>query len=434
MRVMTLDGRLTTVNLAGFLDLESSSGPLAAGRVVNFIPGPDGVVPTRDYQAVYKTNPWLFATIRLKANGLARMPHKVYRYTDDEGDRVRIRPRGSGGDEVERRARSLAQSLAHPGNRVSAPALRRSTTLDANVWGPGVWSIERDRYGDYTGFRRIPYRRVAVDKIAGVVRYWDVTKPEVKYLADDIVHFGLGSDCDEFNPSSPIAALPYTLALYDAVERHLVAFFKNSARPAGHYEVQPGTGKAVRQAVATAIRELYAGPDNAGRVLITSAKWNAHTVNPDHSRVVELAKLAREEMVAVYGMPPPLVGILDRAIMSNVRELRSHYARDVCGPDVALFEGDLDAQLIQQDELLAGEVYIETEMAAVMRPDLEARAATYNDRLNVESLNEVRSTESLPRVDHPDADMPRFPLNTAPVGTPPAEPPLMERTGENDDA
>jgi phage portal protein BeeE len=443
MRILTPEGNWQRVK-AGFL--EGTETTLVRRSPIEFISLADGTAVRRDYEQVYLSNPWLFATFNMKSNGAARMPAKVYRIVDvapDPADpdgeprikRERIRPRGQVvADPKLRRAQSLQRSLSRPGGRVSAPALRRSTMINSLTWGVAVWVIERDRFGDYTGFRRIPYRHLGRDTIGGVIRYWDTRKPSQKYLEDDVVQFGRGRDCYDLDSPSPLGSLHSTLALYDAVSRFTIGFFRNQAAPSGHYKIQPGTGKSARALIRQAIQEMYAGPDNAGKVLITSAEWQTHGAPTlDHNRVIELAKQSREECVAVFNMPPPMVGILDRAIMSNVRELRSHYARDVVGPDMELLEGDIDAQVIAVDELLADDVYMKFELANIMRPDPEARAGTFRDRLLIESVNEIRDDEELDRIDHPDADVPWMPRNEMPLGEPTAgsgasqEPPLFQR-------
>jgi phage portal protein BeeE len=65
--------------------------------------------------------------------------------------------------------------------------------------------------------------------------------------------------------------------------------------------------------------------------MVTSAEWQALSADPQASNIVELAKLSREEIAAAFQVPPPILGILERAIRANVTELRSQFLRDVVG-------------------------------------------------------------------------------------------------------
>lgn len=424
MRVLTSSGQWRDVALAsGLLD---GSWTHESSPLVELVPGPDGIRRATRYETVYESNPWLWATVQLLANGAARMPLHVFRWTGNGGERERVRP--GVGSAAER----LARALRRPGERVSAQALWRSTMVDRKVHGNALW-VPRMVGRELDGFRRVPWSQVGRSKIAGERVYWDIAKPDERWFETEVVHFGYASDADDWCAPSPIGALQATLALHDAVARHLIGFFRNAAHPSAHVEVDRATSKKAREMIRDAIRELYTSPENAGKVLVTSGKWSPMSSTPDHSRVVELAKQSREEIVAAYNMPPPLVGILDRAIMANVRELRSHYARDVVGPDMVLFEGDLDAQVIAPDPAL-DDVFVEFQLAAVIRPDPEAQAAAFKDRRLVESVNEIRQTLNLPRVDHPDADVPWMPLNEAPIGGESAdEAPMFRRPEEDDD-
>ncbi len=410
MRVLTAHGHYAPVEsaAAGFLEGTALIDSGFTGSL-ELIPGPDGSGRTISYLQVYRENPWLWAAVQLVARGFSRMPVKLYDVDPDTRSKSRIAPSR---DTV---PGSLALVLRRPGFGRSWQAQQHATAIDRIVHGNSIWFPDRDRRGRFTAMRRIPYRFMRYEVIAGVERYWDVRRPQDKRIGDDVIHFGAWADGDSCWSPSSIGAMSTTLKLYDAIERHLVGFFRNSARPSGHVQVDRETSRPQRKIIRDAIAELYAGPDNAGRVLVTSGKWQPITQQNDHSKIVELVKLAREEIAAVIGVPPPLIGILDRAIMANVRELRSHYARDTMGPHVALFEGDIDAQILARD-LELEELVAEVEMAAVLRPDIEARAQTFKDRRYVETLNEIRRTENLEVIDHPDANMPWMPLNEAPLG------------------
>jgi capsid portal protein len=46
------------------------------------------------------------------------------------------------------------------------------------------------------------------------------------------------------------------------------------------------------------------------------------TTGTSYGDLVELAHLSRDKVAAAYGIPPPVMGILDNAIKANVEELR----------------------------------------------------------------------------------------------------------------
>ncbi len=146
--------------------------------------------------------------------------------------------------------------------------------------------------------------------------------------------------------------------------------------------------------VAAQIKEYFVGPANAGRILITSAEWQSMSDDPDHSKVIELAKQSREEICGVYGVAPPLVGILDRAIMSNVRELREHTTRDTVGPYVEEADASFNAQL-QYHHPLYKRWWLESETAANLKADLEGSAATFPNQLRIMTIDELRERRGL---------------------------------------
>src|SRR5690606_15663626 len=135
-----------------------------------------------------------------------------------------------------------------------------------------------------------------------------------------------------------------TLALHEALQRHLVNFFANSARPSANIKLQPGASKDTIELIRQQVREMYAAPENAGKVMVTTGDFQPITAQADQAQIIELVKLSREEIAAAFRIPPPVLGILDRAIMSNVRELREHYIRDAVGPWASFIEDDLQAQ------------------------------------------------------------------------------------------
>jgi len=337
-----------------------------------------------DVRTIYRTNPWLFAVVNLKARSYSRMPPKIYQ----PGDEFDERATGRG--------RQLERVLRRPGNGVSPVVLRLGTFRDKLTRGNALWRLHTDQIGHITGIERIPWCYVRVDNSFGELLYTHT------FTASEVIHFGLWED-DTAVAESPIRTLNSTLALFDAVYTHLLSYFARGARPSGHFQVDPEADDDEIGRVADMIREYFIGASNAGRVLITSAKWEEMSDSPDHSRIIELAKQSREEICGAFGVAPPLVGILDRAIMSNVKELREHTTRDTVGPDVELLDSTFNAQLFEHHPIYR-KYWLESEIGATLKADIEGIANSIPNQLRIRTPNELRQKFNLPKLPDPEAD------------------------------
>ncbi len=146
--------------------------------------------------------------------------------------------------------------------------------------------------------------------------------------------------------------------------------------------------------------------------------------NLNDSAVVEHRKLTREEVAAAFDVPPPLVGILDRATFSNIDTQSRMFYTDTLGPWLTMIEETTEAQLIAGVPALAG-YSLEFDLNEVLKGDITSRFTAYGQGLNSGWVkpNEVRAWENLPPEDDPDANRLHRPLNLTPVVmTPPAPP------------
>lgn len=366
---------------------------------VPLLPSLDTELFTRfiDVRTIYRTNPWLYAVINLKARSYSRMPPKLYQPGKDFNERATGR------------GAQLEQVLRRPGGGVSPVVLRLGTFRDKMTRGNALWRLHTTSTGQITGIERIPWCFVRVTDTFGELLYTDTRHSngdwrEHTFTAAEVIHFGLWED-DTAVAESPIRTLHSTLALFDSVYTHLLSYFARGARPSGHFHIDAEAGDVEVDRVAEMIKTYFTGAANAGRVLITSAKWESTSDNPDHSKVIELAKQSREEICGAFGVSPPLVGILDRAIMSNVRELREHTTRDTVGPDVELLDSTFNAQLFEHHPIYR-KFWLESEIGATLKADIDGIAASIPNRLRIETPNEIRKTHNKPPItDDPNADL-----------------------------
>lgn len=347
------------------------------------------------YREVYFANPFVYAATSYIARGIGRLPLHLYAL-DAEGEKERVRADLPGRQQP---GAWLDRLLNVPGGRVSRPAFYGSTARSRLVLGNALWEIVRPgRGGMPSGLSRVPWNQVLhIDEDSwGNVRYYEVRDPGARgerrtIWAEDAIHFGLGSEMEGGCGASLLESCSSTLALHDAILRHLLAYMGNAATPSGSLYVERA-GRERMKEIRDLLTELYASPENAGRILVTSGKWQSHSDSPDHAKLVELVKESRIEIAAAFQVPPPILGLLEHAIRANVKEMREQFGRDTLGPWVSEFEGELDAQLIQPN---APHIFSAFKLAEQLRPDIEARALVYQRMMHIYSIDEIRRSEDL---------------------------------------
>jgi HK97 family phage portal protein len=406
------------LNMAGW-DLTSDGFPPRG--YVRLTDGPGGVARYASYYDVLMTNPWGFGTVHTIARGLARLPLKLYE-TDLEDQtepgtiQKIVHPNRSKGV-----AGKIAYALRYPDGagliKDAAPSRRAlwyGTVVNKLVHGNALWEVVRDEARNIQGFKLHPMESVDVDEDNLI---YNIHKPQYNFTvfnlhnlqrgegvkadkvltADKVCHFGLWeSGRRPLNPS-PVRALHTTVALYDAVSRHMVAFFNNGARVSGHLKVEPNTGTRAVEAIRQEILKLYQGAQSAGKVLISSGEWQAFHREPQFEGIVNLIKFSRDEIFVTYGVPPPVMGVIERAIMANAREMRDQYVRDLIGPHAEFLAGDFEAQVIDRENAARQKNIIAYfDVDEQLRPDLWKRAAVFRNLLLAYTPDELRGIERQP--------------------------------------
>jgi HK97 family phage portal protein len=127
-----------------------------------------------------------------------------------------------------------------------------------------------------------------------------------------------------------------------------------------------------------------------------SAKDSEYTVG---------GKLRREVVAAAYHIPQPMVGILEHATFSNVKEQHKHLYQDTLGPWLEMLQQEIEGQLlIECDDQT--DVYVEFNIAAKLAGTPEERAQSLQLSIGRpwRTVNEGRALENLPRIDDPALD------------------------------
>ena len=131
---------------------------------------------------------------------------------------------------------------------------------------------------------------------------------------------------------------------------------------------------------------------------INKLDFNAH-----EQQFVEAAKLALATVAGVYHVNPTMVGVLDNANYSNVREFRKMLYGDTLGPVIAMIEDRVNTFLVPVFDQRDG-VYVEFNIAEKLQGNFEEQATALASSVGAPYMlrSEARARMNLPAIDGAD--------------------------------
>ncbi len=369
------------------------------------------------FEQLYARQLWVHVCVNKIARGIARLPIKTYRFVGDPdaGNRERIRDdplprllaRPWPGASAWQLKEFVVGSCAVHGNALLAKGRRTPSSPPEELW-PVPWRNVEVRQGAHGQPERFIFHGA---------------RGKIELAPRDVVHFPWGTAGATVGVS-PLEPLKPTLRLELAAQDWASQHFLNAATPSGVFTSEDKLDQRTIPRLRAELEQLYGGVENAGRfgVFDQGLKWQPMAHTAVDTALIEQRKLDREEVAAAFDIPPPMIGILDRATFSNVSEQHRMLYQDTLGPTLSMIEETLAVQLIADEPTFAG-LFVEFDTSEVLRGDLEKRADAIAKLIasGVLTPNEARQLENRPRIEDPAADAIYVPLNLVPVGATPED-------------
>lgn len=360
---------------------------------------------TATYEAMFRSQPMLYAVVMKCVYGVSRNPLKSYQFGLDGESRDRDR------------TSDLARLIRRPYPGGSEFDLKSKMALDLHVHGHalavkvrerGAGSVPRELWP-------VPWRHVQVirDEHDHVLGYQVQIGFESRTVGpEEVVHV-------ELPGGSPINALRSTLALEDASQTYQSENIRNGVTPRAAFTTEQRLADNTLPRVREELNKMYAGVENSGKAVILDQglKPNALGVTPVDMDLISQRKLSREEVCAAYDVAPTLLG-LERGTYASVAEYRKAL-HDAIATKLVLIEEAFNAQLVDPEPAWDG-LFLEFDTNELLRPDPEARARMHmlTQQSSTTTVNERRRVENLPPIDDVAADTVFMPVNMIPVGQP----------------
>ncbi|HXO85943.1 MAG TPA: phage portal protein, partial [Gemmatimonadales bacterium] len=234
---------------------------------------------------------------------------------------------------------------------------------------------------------------------------------EPKAIApDDIVHFRFFDPCNPNLGFPMLETLRLILAEEAAAGAYRRSFWQNGAR-FEHVITRPKDAPKWepddRQTFRKDWQEFAGKRAGMSPVLEDGMDIKPVSQNFRDSEYLGARKLTREECAAAYHVPLPMVGILEHATFSNIKEQHKQLYQDCLGPWLTMLEEELELQLLPEfDDLDADTVYLEFNIAEKLKGSFEEQASSLSQAVGrpYMTANEARGRLNLPRHTNPTAD------------------------------
>ena len=360
-------------------------------------------------------NTAVLASVRILSNSVAMLPLPVYR---------RLSPRGKE-RAPEHPLYQVLQEQANP--EMTAFELRRWLMQHVLLYGNGYAEIDWSAGGQVRALWPLLSSQMVVERRNGVLtyKYTLSTGKTIDLPSWKVLHLR-GMTGDGVTGWSVIRSMMVdAVGLGLATQEYGARFFGNGARP-GIVLTHPGTlsDKALIN-LRTSWAYDHEGLSNAHRLRILEEGMKAETISipPEEAQFLETRKFQVTEIARAFGVPPHLIGDMERATFSNIEHQYMEFLQFSLGPWLKQIEQTIHSQLMRT---LERETYfVEHVRDAILQADTATRYAAYaiGRQWGWLSVNDIRELENMNPVD--DGDQYLVPLNmvdAALAGEPPEEP------------
>ena len=358
-----------------------------------------------EYGTIWRTQPQVRTVIGFIARNVAQLGIHVFRrLSDTDRERLTDHP--------------LAQLLAEPMPRMTQYRFVERLVSDVALYDTAI-AIKVRHEGR---LRLLPVPPTLIWPYGGnwVAPEYYETPGGRQFGPDEVLHIHGYSPGDLVSGTSPIESLRELLLESSESAKNRAKMWKGGARMTGvitRPADAPDWGNEDKRRFRAMWRSFTdgGGAEGGTPILEDGMSYVPVGFNPEQAQYIEARKLTREEVSAAYYIPPPLIGILDHATYSNIREQHAHLYQDTLGPWLVMLEQELVAQVLPDLDDSAG-VYAEFNIAAKLRGSFEEQAAAASTATGGPwmTVNETRARNNLPRVEGGDSLI--VPLNVTQGG------------------
>jgi len=350
-----------------------------------------------DYSIAYSQVVWVYACVSTIATAVAGTPLKIYRQTAESIEEV--------SDSL------LARLLSDVNPHISSYDLWEATAAFLELSGNCYWEVERDDEGAAVAIYPMRPDRVKIvpDRENFVKGYiYEVNGRTVSLAADEVIHFKYFNPASEYYGLGPIAAIRNSIIVDQYSVAYNKAFFKSGAHPGGVLETDSSLSDEAFNRLRKQWEENHKGTTRAHRIAVLEEglKYKPVSLSPRDMEFLKQRKMCREEICAVFKVPPALIGLYEYANYANAEHQNRAFWQKTIIPKLRKLEHKLSNSLLpmllndraEQD----GRVFVRFDTSAVdalkENEDIKSQVQERLARSGIMTINELRRLDNLPPV------------------------------------
>lgn len=363
-------------------------------------------VSSVDATKLYRTQPALRAVVSFLARTVAETPLKCFERVSDTDRR-----RDTTSD--------MALLLASPSPSVTPYELMLAIMTDYKIYGnalvvtlpnpkaPSGWTIRHMPWSWVSGYETESGLEPSVYKVTN-----PYTKGVAKFDAEDCIHFRDYDPTGSLRGLSPVDALQEVLSEQASAWRFRNSVWKNGGRVTQYITRPMGapdwTKNGGRDRFAKSWKERYSGEggtNTGGTPLLEDGMdIKTTTFNAREAQWEEVTKLSREDVSAVYQVPPAMVWHTDGQTYASAKDNARRLYTETLAPDFRMIEQRLNAALVERLGLERGVNYCEFDVSSKLSASFEEQASVLQSSTGGPWLtrNEARARLNLPAIDGGD--------------------------------
>lgn len=269
--------------------------------------GRDQRVSYRTLEQIYKRESWVRACI-----------DAIQRSATSNGFRLVTKDPNDPNELTEQETSRIIKLLRNPNSDDSFTDIISEISVDLHLYGDAYMEIVKDSNGIPIALYNVyaPSIKILVNRHGTVLGYVQVTHgvgakdDPVVFDSTEIVHFKLPNPGNEVYGLSPIESLFTPIQTDLHAQNYNLKFFKNDATPRLHIDLGNCTLPQLKRTKSFFQKEFRTSPH---KTLITEGgvKVTPIGVKPADMDFLNQRKFSRDEICAVFGVPPMKIGIFE---------------------------------------------------------------------------------------------------------------------------